>query len=304
MIRRPPRSTLFPYTTLFRSPRRRRCRACRRQGAARSAFCRRRAKGSRRLRRARSSRSRAPRRAPGARKTRLRAPARGSRRRLPARAAARRRVSHTAAGARARGALAAVRASDWPCVRRLLGLGRLRRDQAAQDLLHHVALHVAVEERLFGLLGEHLRVAIGHVAREEDLARRQIYLGALGIGDPDSDAIAQLIFAHATRGVEREDDLVAQLRGEAEDGLRVADAVDKARPARDGDVALELDRERRASRNVERLERQLRLAAQLEAAAGGHQRRKRERNERLKAAGVTVVPAKAGTQRLAVTPPH
>src|SRR5690348_18161561 len=38
MIRRPPRSTLFPYTTLFRSPRRaswrrsppRRCRTCRR----------------------------------------------------------------------------------------------------------------------------------------------------------------------------------------------------------------------------------------------------------------------------------
>src|SRR5579884_238376 len=27
MIRRPPRSTLFPYTTLFRSPRRRRLRA-------------------------------------------------------------------------------------------------------------------------------------------------------------------------------------------------------------------------------------------------------------------------------------
>src|SRR2546427_2915933 len=27
MIRRPPRSTLFPYTTLFRSPRRRACRA-------------------------------------------------------------------------------------------------------------------------------------------------------------------------------------------------------------------------------------------------------------------------------------
>src|SRR6266568_14223 len=181
---------------------------------------------------------------------------------------------------RARGALAAVRASDWPCVRRLLGLGRhrLRRDQAAQDLLHHVALHVAVEERLFGLLGEHLRVAIGHVAREEDLARRQIYLGALGIGDPDSDAIAQLIFAHAARGVEREDDLVAQLRGEAEDGLRVADAVDKARLARDGDVALELDRERRASRNVERLERQLSLAAQLEAAAG--EERGREGDDR------------------------
>src|SRR5437588_8508735 len=29
MIRRPPRSTLFPYTTLFRSSARRGCRACR-----------------------------------------------------------------------------------------------------------------------------------------------------------------------------------------------------------------------------------------------------------------------------------
>src|SRR2546422_371583 len=37
MIRRPPRSTLFPYTTLFRSPGgpRRRANACRRRGAAR-----------------------------------------------------------------------------------------------------------------------------------------------------------------------------------------------------------------------------------------------------------------------------
>src|SRR4051812_49436907 len=42
MIRRPPRSTLFPYTTLFRSPRRRtasfrRWRSCR-STASRSAF--------------------------------------------------------------------------------------------------------------------------------------------------------------------------------------------------------------------------------------------------------------------------
>src|SRR5256885_12078899 len=36
MIRRPPRSTLFPYTTLFRSPAARRARARARQTAARS----------------------------------------------------------------------------------------------------------------------------------------------------------------------------------------------------------------------------------------------------------------------------
>src|SRR5688572_32670320 len=37
MIRRPPRSTLFPYTTLFRSPELRRARMARRVGSARAA---------------------------------------------------------------------------------------------------------------------------------------------------------------------------------------------------------------------------------------------------------------------------
>src|SRR5438093_8418028 len=36
MIRRPPRSTLFPYTTLFRSRRRRPCRSACRAGSGRS----------------------------------------------------------------------------------------------------------------------------------------------------------------------------------------------------------------------------------------------------------------------------
>src|SRR6476659_6389812 len=40
MLRRPPRSTLFPYTTLFRSRPPRTCRASR-QKARRRAFCRR-----------------------------------------------------------------------------------------------------------------------------------------------------------------------------------------------------------------------------------------------------------------------
>src|SRR2546427_9400250 len=40
MIRRPPRSTLFPYTTLFRSPGRRRPRRLRAAAAFRSGTCR------------------------------------------------------------------------------------------------------------------------------------------------------------------------------------------------------------------------------------------------------------------------
>src|SRR2546422_3961977 len=47
MIRRPPRSTLFPYTTLFRSPRGRR-RLDERQDRARDARRRRRGQGARR----------------------------------------------------------------------------------------------------------------------------------------------------------------------------------------------------------------------------------------------------------------
>src|SRR3712207_6873471 len=40
MIRRPPRSTLFPYTTLFRSPSRRGSRGCARRSESRSAAAR------------------------------------------------------------------------------------------------------------------------------------------------------------------------------------------------------------------------------------------------------------------------
>src|SRR4051812_49720365 len=42
MIRRPPRSTLFPYTTLFRSPSRPPCRSSRRPGCRSTARSRRR----------------------------------------------------------------------------------------------------------------------------------------------------------------------------------------------------------------------------------------------------------------------
>src|SRR5690349_23289718 len=48
MIRRPPRSTLFPYTTLFRSPDRRHARPCRARSRSPTA-CRRAAPDSPRL---------------------------------------------------------------------------------------------------------------------------------------------------------------------------------------------------------------------------------------------------------------
>src|SRR5207249_10195951 len=56
-----------------------------------------------------------------------------------------------------------------------------------------------------------LRVAVRHVARQQDFYGRQVDLDALGIGDAESDAVAQLIFAHPARGAEGENDLVAQL---------------------------------------------------------------------------------------------
>src|SRR5881396_392387 len=143
---------------------------------------------------------------------------------------------------------------------------RLRCDQAPYDLLHHVPLHVPVEQRFLGLLRKHLRVAIGHVTREEDFARRQVDLRTLRVGDAESHAIAQLVFAHPARRAEGKNDLVAQLLGEAEHGLRLARLVHKARPARGGDVALQFGHERVIPRDVQRLERQLRLAAQMEAA--------------------------------------
>src|SRR5260221_6166644 len=63
MIRRPPRSTLFPYTTLFRSPDRRRGGSdgtdpdcCRYQGGAPTAPARARGSGARRARDRKSTR--------------------------------------------------------------------------------------------------------------------------------------------------------------------------------------------------------------------------------------------------------
>src|SRR5439155_6493383 len=118
---------------------------------------------------------------------------------------------------------------------------RLGDDQAPHDLLHHVPLHVPEEQRFLGLLRKHLRVAKGHVAREEDFARRQIDLRTLRVGDAESDAVAQLVFAYPARGAEGKNDLVAQLLGKTEHGLRLARLVHNARAARRRDVALQLD---------------------------------------------------------------
>src|SRR5690606_40340121 len=60
------------------------------------------------------------------------------------------------------------------------GNGLARGGDAPHDLLHHVGLHVAVEELLLVLLGEQLGVVERHVARDLDVARRQV-LGALAV---------------------------------------------------------------------------------------------------------------------------
>src|SRR5882672_6530205 len=160
----------------------------------------------------------------------------------------------------------------------LFGL-RMRRHQPPHDLLHHVGLHVAVQQRLLGFLGDDLRVVVAHVAREDDLARRQEHLQRLGIGDAEADAVAQAVFVHLAGRGERKDGLLACLVGEAEHRLSLLRVVDDARLARGGDVALELDRERCRTRDVERLERQRRRAAQMESAAGEEGDRKDEEHE-------------------------
>src|SRR5262245_17134957 len=144
---------------------------------------------------------------------------------------------------------------------------RPRRRQAPHDLLHHVGLHVAVQHLLLLLLGDDLSVVVAHVAREEDLARRQEHLRRLGIGEPEPDAVAETVLVHFSRRGEGQDRFLAKLGGEGEYRLRLVGAVHQARRARGGDVAPQLDRERRAARNIERLERQRRGAAQAEAAA-------------------------------------
>src|SRR6266852_1405157 len=175
-------------------------------------------------------------------------------------------ITYSARNSRAR---CASSCSSLSAAMRLLDVGQrpLRRDQAPHDLLHHVALHVPVEQRFLGFLGEDLRVAVGDVAGQQDFARRQVDLRAFGIGDAESDPIAQLIFAHPARIIEGKNDFFAQLLGEAEHGLRVARAPHNARLARHGDVAFQLDHERVPAWDVERLERQLRLATKMETAS-------------------------------------
>src|SRR5262249_19633950 len=84
----------------------------------------------------------------------------------------------------------------------------------------------------------------------------------------DSDAIAKSVLVHLPGRSEGQDRLVARLGGEGEHRLRLVGIVDQARLARGGDVALELDRERRRARDVERLEGQRGGAAQMKAAPG------------------------------------
>src|SRR5690348_5752024 len=140
------------------------------------------------------------------------------------------------------------------------------RREASEDLLHHVGLHVVVQQGLLVLLRNHLRVVVGHVAGQEYFVRRHVYLRLLGIGGAESDPVTKAVFAHAARSAHREDHLLAHLLREAENGLSAFGAVHQARLARRGHVSPELDGQRIVARNVERIERQLRVPAKLEAA--------------------------------------
>src|SRR5581483_8198603 len=132
--------------------------------------------------------------------------------------------------------------------------------------------HVAVELRLLGLLREDLRVVERDVARQPDRVRRDVD-EPLGVGQPETHGVAQLVLAHAAGRVERQDHLLARLRGEAQHRVGLLRVVDHLGALRlRGKVALQIEREPGSARHVERLERQLLLAAQVEAAAAQDER--------------------------------
>src|SRR5206468_2888500 len=69
----------------------------------------------------------------------------------------------------------------WPASwsrRSCIGSERLERGQAAHHLRHDVALHRAKQQRLFLLLGQRHRLAVAHVAAEQDLGGRNQFLAA------------------------------------------------------------------------------------------------------------------------------
>src|SRR6185503_9354791 len=252
-----------------RWPRRPARRACRREGAARRSSFRRRATGSRASARARSSRSSCPARTPRGRRSRARAPRRAPRPRPRARSAARRRGRRRSGRGCARGATPAARRAAARS-----GLGLLSRGQPPHDLLHHVALHVAVEELLLRFLRQHVGVVVGYVARELERALRHVVV-ALAVVHAEADAVAQPKFAHPPGAGERKDLLGARLAGELEDRLGLFRVAYQLHVAAGAEVARQVERDPCGRvRYVHAAERQVGGAAQVEPAPGERPREK------------------------------
>src|SRR5207302_1606397 len=134
-------------------------------------------------------------------------------------------------------------------------------------LLHHVGLHVAIQQLLLGFLGQHLRVVEGHVTRQLHGALRHI-IGALAVVQAKADAVAQLELAHAARPGQRKDFLLACFFGELQHGVGLLGVIDDLGIGSCLDIALEIERDAaRGARHVNRAERHLRRAAQPKAAA-------------------------------------
>ena len=145
---------------------------------------------------------------------------------------------------------------------------------AAQDLVHGIALHVAEQQLRLGFLRQHLRVVVGEVPPQDHFVGRQPFL-ALAVVHAKAHAIAQLELAHATAAGQRENRALLRFTDQGQDRLGTrSDAVQEPGVARRLDGAPQLTGEWRIvhALHEDRLERQVRPAAQLEAA-GGRQHR-------------------------------
>ncbi|KAF1858399.1 hypothetical protein Lal_00014910 [Lupinus albus] len=154
----------------------------------------------------------------------------------------------------------------------LVWLGRrLDGSKAADDLLHEVRLHVAVQQRFFRFLGQHLGLVERHVPAQRDLRGRHQFR-ALRVAHGERHRVRQQVFAHAAQAVQRQDGLVARLGQQHELRLGIRRLVGDDHLVRRAQVALELRAQRGRVREaqvnaVERHRVAAVRAAQLEAAA-------------------------------------
>ena len=157
--------------------------------------------------------------------------------------------------------------ADWRLRRApdLLFFRRCR--QPPHDLLHHVGLHVAIEQRFLTLFGQHLIVVERVVALDQEITRRADVL-ALFVDDPIGELVFEAELAHRSAAVERQNGLAAALSVGLQHRLGVVTPVDDARLGPRAQIALELRAEGVVVRkvNVERLPRQIGTAPEMKPA--------------------------------------